>query len=126
MKRLLLGIAALAVLSACAADPVTETRTVTEAITETVTASPEVVVETKTVTTFRTPPACIKVLNIVADALDVLSEWPPLVGEAYEAGLNMDMSQAQGVLTDMKRLNSQITRLTPAATAAAQACRAQA
>ena len=96
------------------------------------TPDPVVVTKTNTVTVTETqdvpftPQACIKALDLASKGYGITAGWPPLVAKAYEAGVNMDLAQAQEVLSEGKDLNRQLAALTPQVASASATCRASA
>lgn len=80
---------------------------------------PSVVTETKTVTetveVAAVPQACLDALDeaeqisgIAAEFADTASTFPPLVGDAFEAGINMDNVAAQRIIDQMDASNQEM------------------
>lgn len=75
----------------------------------------ETKVETKEVTKEVIPQACKDAIQTarevaanVAFFAETASEYPPLVGRAFEAGLNQDSGEAQSVISKMEELNDDL------------------
>jgi hypothetical protein len=71
--------------------------------------------EIKTVTKEVTPQACLdaldsarKAFSLVSDFTDVVSEYPPLVGQAAQAGMTSDVAGLNRIVRKMRSINSRM------------------
>lgn len=140
MKKLgVVGIATVTLLvgvgiGAAGAEGETASKPVTvpeaEVVTETVT-----VTETETVEVETTPAACLEALRHAEDVFihasdfaNLVSKYPPLIEEAYTAGVSS--GSVYGILSEMQRLtaknrtlNTKVNRSAAAYVDAAKTCR---